>query len=168
MTYCDRSRLKRLNLLNKSRIFNIDLKIEGHIVHQWKALRYSKDDSRGLSCGSTLNIHQNLLKSGNLLHKQGFVDSQFCTTVHYSRLTAAIALSNKFFVNFHNRWCISLAGHKATKLQFLKFHRNRSSKTSLLHCHYFIIGILGKIECWKCITPIYFTTNFEGLQLYYN
>ena len=94
------SKLKILNLLNKSRIFNIDPKIQGHIVHHWKAVRYSKDDSRGLSCGSTLNIHQDLLKSGNLLHKQGFVDSQFCTTVHYTRLTAAIALFNKFFVYF--------------------------------------------------------------------
>ena len=36
---------------------------------------------RGQSCVSTLNIHQNVLKNGNLLHKQGFVDSQFVTTV---------------------------------------------------------------------------------------
>ena len=36
--------------------------------------------SRGLSC-STLNIRQDFLKSGNLLHKLGFVDSQFGITV---------------------------------------------------------------------------------------
>ena len=47
----------------------------------WKALRYSKDDWRGLGCGSTLNIHQDVFISGNLLHKWGFVDSQFCTSV---------------------------------------------------------------------------------------
>ena len=34
-----------------------------------------------LSSGSTLNIHQGVLKSANLLHKQGFVDSQMKTTV---------------------------------------------------------------------------------------
>ena len=50
-------------------------------VPHWNALRYGKDDSRGLSCGSALNIHQDVLKSGNLLHKQEFVDSQFDTTV---------------------------------------------------------------------------------------
>ena len=39
-----------------------------------------------LSCGSTLNIHQDGLKSGNLLHKQGFVDSQFGTTVRLGKM----------------------------------------------------------------------------------
>ena len=53
----------------------------GHRVPYWKALRYGKDDSRGLSCGSTLNIHQDSLKNGNSLHKWGFVDSQFGTIV---------------------------------------------------------------------------------------
>ena len=47
----------------------------------WKALRYGKDDSRGLTYGSTLNIHQGILKSGNLQHK--FVDSQFGTTAQW-------------------------------------------------------------------------------------
>ena len=46
-----------------------------------KALRYGKDDSRGQSCGSTLNIHQDVLKSGNLLYKWGFFDSQFGITI---------------------------------------------------------------------------------------
>ena len=43
--------------------------------------RYSKDDSRGQSYRTTLNIHQDILKSGNLLHEWGFVDFQFDTTV---------------------------------------------------------------------------------------
>ena len=64
----NRKKLKLLNSLNKSKTFNFDL-------------RYGKDDSRGLSCGSTLNIRQDVLKSGNLLHKQGIVDSQFGTTI---------------------------------------------------------------------------------------
>ena len=38
---------------------------------QWKALRYGKDDSREQSCGSTFIIHQDILKSENLLHKRG-------------------------------------------------------------------------------------------------
>ena len=30
---------------------------------------------------NTPNIHQDVLKSGNLLHRWGFIDSQFGTTV---------------------------------------------------------------------------------------
>ena len=63
------------------RIFDAPLWVQSHTVLHWKALRYGKDDSTGLSCGSTLNIHQEVLESGNLLHKRGFVDSQFGTTV---------------------------------------------------------------------------------------
>ena len=48
----------------------------GSYSSSFEALRYGKDESRGQSCGSPLNIHQDILKSGNLLHKQGFVDSQ--------------------------------------------------------------------------------------------
>ena len=55
--------------------------IQSHTVPHWKALRYGKDDSRGLSCGSNPNIQRDVMKSGNLLHKWGFVDSQFDTTV---------------------------------------------------------------------------------------
>ena len=33
------------------------------------------------SCGSTLNINQDVLKKGNLLHKRDFVDSQSSSTV---------------------------------------------------------------------------------------
>ena len=43
-------------------------------VPHWKALRYGKDDWRGHCCCSTLNIHQDILKSDNLLHKRGFVE----------------------------------------------------------------------------------------------
>ena len=53
---------------------------QGHIVLHWKALRYGKDDSRGLVYDSTLNICQYVLKAENLLHKQGFVDSLTHTT----------------------------------------------------------------------------------------
>ena len=54
----------------------------GHTVPHCKAFRYGKEDSRGQSCGSTLYINEDVLKSRNLLYKQGFVDSQFGTTVH--------------------------------------------------------------------------------------
>ena len=43
--------------------------------------RYDKNDSRGLSCGITLNIHQDILKCGNLLHRWAFIHFQFDTTV---------------------------------------------------------------------------------------
>ena len=47
----------------------------------WKALRYGKDGSRGLSCCSTFSICQGVLKSENLLHKRGFVKTQSLRTV---------------------------------------------------------------------------------------
>ena len=62
-------------------IFLMPLEVQSHAVPHWKALRYGKDKSRRLSCGSTLNIHQDILKSGNLLHKWGFVDSQSSSIV---------------------------------------------------------------------------------------
>ena len=51
------------------------LEVQGDAVPHRKALGNGKDDSRGLSCGSTLNIHQD-----NFIN-QGLVDSQFGTTV---------------------------------------------------------------------------------------
>ena len=50
-----------------------------------KALWYGKDDSRELSSVRTINIHQGVLKSGNLLHKPGIIDSQFGTTIALSK-----------------------------------------------------------------------------------
>ena len=52
----------------------------GHTIPHWRALRCGKDDTRGQSCGSTLNIHQDILKIGNLLHKWGYFDIQFGNT----------------------------------------------------------------------------------------
>ena len=43
--------------------------------------RYGKYDSRVFSCGSTSSICQDVLKSDNLLHKRGSVDSQFGSSV---------------------------------------------------------------------------------------
>ena len=62
-------------------VFLIHLEVQGHTVPHWKALGSGKHEASGLSCGSTLNIHQDILKRRNLLHKWGFVDSQFGTTV---------------------------------------------------------------------------------------
>ena len=59
-----------------------------HTAPHWKALRFGKDNSRWQSFGSTLNIHQDVLKSGNLLHKRAFVDSQFGTTVYRNKAVA--------------------------------------------------------------------------------
>ena len=42
-------------------------------------------EPRGQRYLITLNIYQDVLKSRNLLHKQGFVDSQFGTTVIHSQ-----------------------------------------------------------------------------------
>ena len=83
----DNSKLKNLNLLNKSWIFNFDviflipLEVQGHTVPHLKALKYDKEGSRQLCCGCTFSTYQDVLKNDNLLHKQGFVDFIMYTTV---------------------------------------------------------------------------------------
>ena len=63
-------------------MFLIPLEVQGHTVPRWKALKYGKYDKRRLSCGSTLSICQDVLKSINLLHSRDLVDSQTVTTVN--------------------------------------------------------------------------------------
>ena len=62
-------------------LFLIPLEVQGHTIPCLKALRCGEYESRGLSCGSILSICQDVLKSGNSLHKRTFVDSQAVTTV---------------------------------------------------------------------------------------
>ena len=57
------------------------LEVKGHTVPHWKDLRYGKDEIRGLTRGSISRICQDVLKSVNLLHNWGFVDSQMVGTV---------------------------------------------------------------------------------------
>ena len=52
-----------------------------YTVPDWRGLRYVKDESIGLDCDSTSSISQDILKSDNLLHKQGFVKTQSSYTV---------------------------------------------------------------------------------------
>ena len=59
----------------------ITLEVQGCTVPHLKGLRYGKDESRGLSCGCTSSICQDVMKSDNLLHKWGFVDSLLQTIV---------------------------------------------------------------------------------------
>ena len=55
----------------------------GNTVPHLKRLRYGKDESRELSCECTSSICQDVMKSDNLLNKQGFGDSLLQTTVPY-------------------------------------------------------------------------------------
>ena len=48
---------------------------------------------RGLSCGSAFHICQDLLKSANVLHKWGFVDSQMSSTVRAENQLVLLVLS---------------------------------------------------------------------------
>ena len=61
--------------------FLITLGVKGLTVPYWKALRYDKDETRELSCGSTSRICQDVLKSGNFLHKWDFFKTQLLCTV---------------------------------------------------------------------------------------
>ena len=63
----------------------------------WKALRYGKDGSRQLGCGCTSSICQGILKSVNLLHKQGFVDSQMKTTVYDEKILRGFILNFRVY-----------------------------------------------------------------------
>ena len=71
--------------------------VQSHTGPHWKALRYGKDESRGLSYDSTLSICQDVLKSGNLLHKQSFVDSLMHTIVYLKIDFLACKLAVSFF-----------------------------------------------------------------------
>ena len=59
----------------------IPLEVQDHTVPHFKALRRGKPETRGLICCYTSNICQDVLKSDNLQHKQGFVYSQAQNTV---------------------------------------------------------------------------------------
>ena len=54
---------------------------KGNTIPHWKALSNGKYEPRVLCCGSTLNICQDVLRSGNLLHTQGFVLFPMVSTV---------------------------------------------------------------------------------------
>ena len=55
-----------------------------HTVPHLEALRCGKDEKRGFSCGRNSSICQDNLKSTNLLHKRGLVNSQLIDTVTLS------------------------------------------------------------------------------------
>ena len=74
------------------------LEVQGHTVPHWKALRYGKDQSRGVSYDITLSICQDVLKTGNLLHKQGIVDSLLHNNVNF--LPFCRNLRNSEFLHF--------------------------------------------------------------------
>ena len=61
----------------------ISLEEKGHTVPYWKALSHGKYEPRGLSCGGTLKICQDVLKSANLLHKWGIVSFPMASIVHF-------------------------------------------------------------------------------------
>ena len=69
------SKLKHLNLFDNFD-FLISLGLHGHIVTLWKSLSNVEYETRGLGSESVHNICQYFMKSDNLLHKLGFVDSQ--------------------------------------------------------------------------------------------
>ena len=62
-------------------IFDI-FEVQDHTILHWKALRYEKNELGGLSYNTTFSICEDVLKSDNLLNKQGFFDSLMHTTVY--------------------------------------------------------------------------------------
>ena len=114
-------------------VFLIPLEVYGHTVPHWKALRYGKNGSRELSCGSTSSICQGILKSDNLLHKRAFVKTQSLHTV--------FILVNLDFIFFQyiNKWTWRISW-----LDYLFLHRNQFA----LHCH-FVNCIENHIEKWQ-------------------
>ena len=80
--------------------------MQGHIVPHLKARRYGKYDLRGLSYGSTVNIYQDVLKSGNLLHKRGFVDSQLSSTVDRGKSEISLSFFSYIYPPFVNIYSV--------------------------------------------------------------
>ena len=78
--------------------------VYGHTVPHWKALRYGKDESRELSCGSTSSICQGILKSHNLLHKQGFVETQSIRTVIAKKGNGWIDEIKKMYIGYRLKY----------------------------------------------------------------
>ena len=66
--------------------------VQDHAIPYWKDLRGGKYFQRELIFGNTINICQDIMKSANLLHKQGFDDSQSSTTVQNENLACLAAL----------------------------------------------------------------------------
>ena len=75
------------------------LGVQGNTVPQWKALRFGNYEIKWLSCCSPLSISQDALKSGNLLHKQGFVDSLMHTTVNCKVVNGPLFVNENDFEN---------------------------------------------------------------------
>ena len=57
------------------------LEVKGHAGRYYKDLNTEKYELRGWSCGSSLNICQDVLKNTMVQHKQSFIDSQAISTV---------------------------------------------------------------------------------------
>jgi len=75
----------------------IPLEVQDHSVPQRKPLRCGKFEARGLSCGSFFNIGQDILKSANSIHKQGFVNSQVQTIANRKKDSSMTNVSLKSF-----------------------------------------------------------------------
>ena len=75
----------------------VTLEIQGHTAPHLKAHRYGIYETRSLSCGSTSNIYQSIMKSGNLLHKWAFVKIQMlCTAACTNIRTLQKTFINKY------------------------------------------------------------------------
>ena len=59
----------------------ISLEEKAYTAFYWKALSVDTYEPRGLSCGSTLNICQEIMNCANSLHKRGFLNSQMMTNL---------------------------------------------------------------------------------------
>ena len=84
--------LQKLNFQLWLVVFLITLQVLGHTAPNWKALTCGKYVTRGLSYDSTLIICHDVLKSGNILHKRGFVDSQTVNIVKLVFLSCNVGI----------------------------------------------------------------------------
>ena len=117
------------------------LQVQGRTVPHWKALRYGNHGSRGLSCSSTSRLCQYILKSDNLLHKEGFVKTQSlqtvilqgwqwtCTTVWQIENLHRTPEVSKLAIDFYFQSSSILLANLSTFLKFLSFKcRGRQEK----------------------------------------
>ena len=101
-------------------VFFVIAEVLGCTVPHWKALRYGKNGSRELSCGSTSSICQGILRIDNLLNKRVFVKTQSFRTVYFLSNFLHVK-TQKFWANSNNPIVLKESVWRAFRLSWIKW-----------------------------------------------
>ena len=85
-------------------MFLIRIEVRGHTVPHLNGLRYDKDDSRGLSCGYTSSICQDILKSDQV-NENHFMNKFFLITSLCTEFSIVFSMEVMHFSAKRGRTC---------------------------------------------------------------